>query len=75
MQTDLVLDALEQALYAPQVGEGLIHHGDQGCARCLTKRKDDARRALSLLTLLGGDIGLLPASKSAAAVGSRTERL
>jgi len=30
MQTDLVLDALEQALYARQVGEGLIHHSDRG---------------------------------------------
>ena len=28
-QTDLVLDALEQALNAGQVGEGLIHHGDR----------------------------------------------
>lgn len=26
MQTDLVLDALEQALHARQVGDGLIHH-------------------------------------------------
>ena len=30
MQTELVLDALEQALYARQVGEGLIHHSDRG---------------------------------------------
>jgi len=30
MQTDLVLDALEQAFYARQVGEGLIHHSDRG---------------------------------------------
>lgn len=30
MQTDLVLDALEQALHARQVGEGLIHHSDRG---------------------------------------------
>jgi putative transposase len=30
MQTDLVLDALEQALYARQVGTGLIHHSDRG---------------------------------------------
>jgi len=31
MQTDLVLDALEQALHARQVGDGLIHHSDRGC--------------------------------------------
>ena len=30
MQTDLVLDALEQALQARQVGRGLIHHSDRG---------------------------------------------
>ena len=30
MQTDLVLDALEQALHARQVGQGLIHHSDRG---------------------------------------------
>jgi transposase InsO family protein len=30
MQTDLVLDALEQALHARQVGDGLIHHSDRG---------------------------------------------
>lgn len=30
MQTELVLDALEQALHARQVGEGLIHHSDRG---------------------------------------------
>jgi transposase InsO family protein len=31
MQTDLVLDALEQALHARQVQSGLIHHSDRGC--------------------------------------------
>ncbi len=31
MQTDLVLDALEQALHSRQVGDGLIHHSDRGC--------------------------------------------
>jgi putative transposase len=30
MQTDLVLDALEQALHARQVDSGLIHHSDRG---------------------------------------------
>jgi putative transposase len=30
MQTDLVLDALEQALHARQVADGLIHHSDRG---------------------------------------------
>src|SRR5690606_15322356 len=30
MQTDLVLDALDQALHARQVGAGLIHHSDRG---------------------------------------------
>ena len=30
MQTDLVLDALEQALHARQAGKGLIHHSDRG---------------------------------------------
>jgi putative transposase len=30
MQTDLVLDALEQALHARQVNTGLIHHSDRG---------------------------------------------
>jgi putative transposase len=30
MQTNLVLDALGQALYARQVGEGLINHSDRG---------------------------------------------
>jgi transposase InsO family protein len=31
MQTDFVLDALEQALYAPQPekSEGLVHHSDR----------------------------------------------
>ena len=31
LATDLVLDALEQALHARQAGEGLIHHSDRGC--------------------------------------------
>jgi len=31
LHTDLVLDALEQALHPRQVCEGLIHHGDRGC--------------------------------------------
>jgi len=31
LHTDLVLDALEQALHARQAGEGLIHHSDRGC--------------------------------------------
>jgi len=31
LYTDLVLDALEQALHARQVGQGLIHHSDRGC--------------------------------------------
>ena len=30
MKTDLVLDALEQAMHARQVGKGLIHHSDRG---------------------------------------------
>jgi transposase InsO family protein len=31
LQTDLVLDALEQAIYArPQLGGGLVHHSDRG---------------------------------------------
>jgi transposase InsO family protein len=30
MQTDFVLDALEQALYARQPQDGLIHHSDRG---------------------------------------------
>jgi transposase InsO family protein len=30
MQTDLVLDALEQALHARQTDSGLIHHSDRG---------------------------------------------
>ena len=32
MQTDFVLDALEQALYArqPKLSDGLIHHSDRG---------------------------------------------
>src|SRR6185437_7264902 len=30
MLTDLVLDALEQALHARQMGDGLIHHSDRG---------------------------------------------
>jgi transposase InsO family protein len=32
MQTDFVLDALEQALYArqPEKSEGLVHHSDRG---------------------------------------------
>jgi putative transposase len=30
MQTELVLDALEQALHARQVNSGLIHHSDRG---------------------------------------------
>jgi putative transposase len=31
MHTDLVLDALEQALHARQASRGLIHHSDHGC--------------------------------------------
>jgi transposase InsO family protein len=31
MHTDLVLDALEQALHARQANRGLIHHSDRGC--------------------------------------------
>ncbi len=30
MRTDLVLDALEQALWSRQVAEGLVHHSDRG---------------------------------------------
>jgi transposase InsO family protein len=30
MRTELVLDALEQALYARRAGDGLIHHSDRG---------------------------------------------
>lgn len=30
MQTDLVWDALEQALHARQIDKGLIHHNDSG---------------------------------------------
>jgi putative transposase len=30
LRTDLALDALEQALYARRVGEGLVHHSDRG---------------------------------------------
>jgi transposase InsO family protein len=30
MRTDLVLDALEQALWSRQVTEGLVHHSDRG---------------------------------------------
>jgi transposase InsO family protein len=31
MHTDLVLDALEQALHARQANRGLIHHSERGC--------------------------------------------
>jgi transposase InsO family protein len=31
LATDLVLDALEQALHARRAGQGLIHHSDRGC--------------------------------------------
>jgi transposase InsO family protein len=31
LQTDLVLDALEQALHARRNTQSLIHHGDRGC--------------------------------------------
>lgn len=31
LHTDLVLDALEQALYARRASQGLIHHSDRGC--------------------------------------------
>ena len=31
LRTDLVLDALEQALYARSDTDGLIHHSDRGC--------------------------------------------
>jgi putative transposase len=30
MQTELVLDALEQAIHARRIGEGLTHHSDRG---------------------------------------------
>jgi transposase InsO family protein len=31
LHTDLVLDALEQTLYARRASQGLIHHSDRGC--------------------------------------------
>jgi len=31
LHTDLVLDALEQALHARRASQGLIHHSDRGC--------------------------------------------
>ena len=31
LATELVLDALEQALHARRTGQGLIHHSDRGC--------------------------------------------
>jgi transposase InsO family protein len=31
LATELVLDALEQALHARRAGQGLIHHSDRGC--------------------------------------------
>jgi transposase InsO family protein len=31
MRTDLVLDALEQALWSRNGTEGLVHHSDRGC--------------------------------------------
>jgi len=34
LHTDLVLDALEQALHARQASGGLIHHSDRGCSTC-----------------------------------------
>ena len=39
MQTDFVLDALEQTLYArqPEKSEGLVHHSDRG-SQCLSIR-------------------------------------
>ena len=37
LKTDLVLDALEQALHARTGTEGLIHHSDRGC-QYLSKR-------------------------------------
>ncbi|PTQ79421.1 integrase-like protein [Nitrosospira multiformis] len=52
MQTDFVLDALEQALYArqPEKSEGLVHHSDRG-SECLSIRYTERlaqRRVLSL---------------------------
>lgn len=53
MQTDLVLDSLEQALHARHVSKGLIHHGDPGVqylSICYSERLRDAGAEASVGT-------------------------
>jgi len=44
LYTELVLDALEQALHARQAGRGLIHHSDRGCPISVHSLHRAARR-------------------------------
>lgn len=51
MRADLVLDALEQALWARKGAEGVIHHGDRGSqylSICYTERLAEAGVASSV---------------------------
>jgi len=51
MRTDLVLDALEQALWARKGAEGVIHHSDRGSqylSICYTERLAEAGVASSV---------------------------
>jgi putative transposase len=51
MRTDLVLDALEQALWARKGAEGVIHHSDRGSqylSICYTERLAEAGMASSV---------------------------
>lgn len=55
LRTDLVLDALEQALYARRPAEGLVYHSDRG-SQYLSIRYDE-RPAEKGIVLLVGSVG------------------
>jgi transposase InsO family protein len=54
MRTDLVLDALEQALFERDAGDGLIHHSDRGSQ---PEFKESSQHFLS--RMLVADLGWL----------------
>lgn len=53
MQTNLVLDALELALHARQVGKALIHRSDRGARYRSIQRAAQGRRRVSICGQLG----------------------
>jgi len=76
LRTDLALDALEQALYARQCTEGLVHHSDRG-VQYLSIRYTERPAEVGIESSVGSvgdsyDKGY--ASHYTSFVGSRTQR-